>query len=76
MCTSVYLSGGFFGRTLDYESSFGEAVLFSPRGSFVFGEARNRYATLGIGVLCDGYPMYFDGMNEWGLCAAALDFKG
>ena len=76
MCTSVYLSDGFFGRTLDFENRFGEELLFSPRSSFTFGEAKNRYSVLGIGAMREGYPMYFDGMNEWGLCAAALDFTG
>ena len=26
MCTSVFLKSGFFGRTLDYETSFGEPI--------------------------------------------------
>ena len=76
MCTSVYLDDGFFGRTLDYERGFGEVVITSPRSSFYFGDAGNRYASMGVGVIRDGYPMYFDGMNEWGLCGAALDFTG
>ena len=76
MCTSVYLDSGYFGRTLDYERSFGEEVLRSPRGSYCFGEARNRYACLGVGVFDGRNPMYFDGINEFGLCAAALNFSG
>lgn len=76
MCTSVYLDSGYFGRTLDYERSFGEEVLRSPRGSYCFGEARNRYACLGVGVFDGINPMYFDGINEFGLCAAALNFSG
>ena len=76
MCTAVYLNEGYFGRTLDYERSFGEEVLHSPRGSFCYGQAKNRYAALGVGV-CDGdCPMYFDGINEFGLCGAALNFSG
>jgi choloylglycine hydrolase len=76
MCTSVFLSSGFFGRTLDYEHSFDEEILLSPRTSFRLGEAYNRYAALGIGVMRDNTPLYFDGMNEFGLCAAALNFPG
>ena len=76
MCTSVFLKGGFFGRTLDYESGFGEEILFSPRGSFLFGQANNRYSMIGVGVMREKTPMYFDGMNEFGLCGAALNFPG
>jgi choloylglycine hydrolase len=76
MCTSVFLKSGFFGRTLDYETSFGEEVLFSPRDSFRFGQADNRYSMIGVGVMRGKTPMYFDGMNEFGLCSAALNFPG
>ena len=74
MCTSVFLKSGFFGRTLDYETSFGEEVLFTPRSGFRFGQADNRYSMMGVGVMREGRPMYFDGMNEFSLCAAALNF--
>ena len=67
MCTSVFLDSGYFGRTLDYEKSFGEVVLFSPGGSFAYGKAKNRYACLGVGVAGDDMPLYFDGINEHGL---------
>ena len=76
MCTSVFLKSGFFGRTLDYETSFGEEILFSPRGGFRFGQADNRYSMIGVGVMRGSTPMYFDGMNEFSLCAAALNFPG
>lgn len=76
MCTSVFLKSGFFGRTLDYETSFGEEILFSPRGGFRFGQADNRYLMMGVGVMRGKTPMYFDGMNEFSLCAAALNFPG
>lgn len=76
MCTAIKLQSGLFGRTLDYETSFGEEVLLTPREQVTFGESKNRYAMLGVGVMRDGIPLYFDGMNEWGLCAAALNFKG
>lgn len=77
MCTAIHLSDdGLFGRTLDYESSFGEGVVFTPREFMRIGEARNRYAILGVGVVRENVTLYFDGMNEWGLCGAALNFEG
>lgn len=74
MCTAISFGNGVFGRTLDYECSFGERVLVAPRGFFPIGESRNRYAIIGIGIQDEGTPLYFDAMNEWGLSAAALNF--
>lgn len=81
MCTAVTLSAGdfFFGRNLDYEQRYGETLLFIPRhfrppnGCFPLGEGR---ALLGIGCFREGYPLFFDGMNERGLCMAGLRFAG
>lgn len=75
MCTAIHLCNeGLFGRTLDFESSFGEGVVFTPREFMRMGEARNRYSMLGVGVVKDNATLYFDGMNEWGLTGAALHF--
>lgn len=78
MCTAISFGEGLFGRTMDYEISFGERVLAVPRGIFPIGESRNRYSIIGIGIEDEksGTPLYFDGMNEWGLSAAALNFPG
>ena len=75
MCTAIHLCDeGLFGRTLDYETGFGEGVVFTPREFMRIGEARNRYSMLGVGVVKDGATLYFDGINEWGLAGAALNF--
>lgn len=77
MCTAINVcEDGVFGRTLDFERDFGEGVVFSPRGSLAIGEAKNRYAMLGIGVVKGDKVLYFDGLNEWGLSGAALNFQG
>lgn len=76
MCTAINIDGNFFARTLDYERSFGEQIIITPRERVTYGKAQNRYATIGIGVVKDGSPLYFDGMNEWGLAVAALNFPG
>ena len=80
MCTAIALARGgrFFGRTLDLEYHYNESVtiapsnfLFrSPSGSLVQG----RYAMIGMATVVDGYPLYYDAMNEQGLCMAALHF--
>ena len=74
MCTAIKFDERFFGRTLDFERSFGEELTVTPREKLRIGEANNRYAIMGIGVKIGHTPLYFDGVNEWGLCAAALNF--
>jgi len=77
MCTAIHLCDeGLFGRTLDYEMGFGEEVVITPRETITMGETKNRYAMVGVGVFKEGATLYFDGMNEWGLCGAALNFPG
>ena len=73
MCTAINL-GRIFGRTFDYEHSFGEQIILTPREKVTYGMSKNRYATMGVGVLQNEEPLYFDGVNEHGLCGAALNF--
>lgn len=77
MCTA-FSCGGLFGRTLDFERSFGEKLLFVPRNhSLDFRYAKRReshFAFLGVGVACGNFPLMFDGVSELGVFAAALNF--
>lgn len=84
MCTSlsVFLSPDgrhrLFGRNLDLEDHFGEAVTITPR-SFPLPFRRlpsvsEHYAIIGMAAMADGYPLYADAMNERGLCMAGLNF--
>ena len=82
MCTAVSFvaNSHFFGRTLDYERSYGEGVAVTPR-RYTFkwrhGETlHEQYAMVGMAVVQDGYPLYYDAINEKGLCAAGLLFAG
>lgn len=82
MCTAVtYLTDNFyFGRTLDYEMSYGESVVITPRRfPLVFRHTAAReqhYALIGIAHVADGYPLYYDAVNEKGLGMAGLRFAG
>lgn len=82
MCTAAtYKTKDFyFGRTLDYEFSYGEEVTITPRNySFHFVEAgdRNRhYALIGMAHVAEDYPLYYDAVNEKGLGMAGLNFVG
>lgn len=82
MCTAVtYRRKDFyFGRTLDYEHSWGEEVVTTPRNYplvFRHGNALEKhYAILGMACVANGYPLYFDAVNECGLAMAGLNFVG
>lgn len=82
MCTAAtYKTKDFyFGRTLDYEFSYGDEVVITPRNySFSLrnvGELTNHYAIIGMAYVADDYPLYYDAMNEKGLAMAGLNFVG
>ena len=82
MCTAAtYKTKQFyFGRTLDYEFSYGEEVTVTPRRfSFDFGDfgiKNNHYAIIGMAHIENNYPLYYDAVNEKGLGMAALNFVG
>ena len=80
MCTAVsFLSKDhYFGRNLDVECAYGEKIVITPR-NFPFGfkhsdSLENHYAIIGAGIVCDGFPLYFDATNEKGLSMAGLRF--
>ncbi|MBO5322915.1 MAG: choloylglycine hydrolase [Oscillospiraceae bacterium] len=82
MCTAVtYQKRHFyFGRTLDYDVHYGEAVTFTPRQFCLkyrhLPENGSHYAMLGMAHVANGYPLYYDAMNEHGLAMAGLNFVG
>ncbi|MBS7369054.1 MAG: choloylglycine hydrolase [Oscillospiraceae bacterium] len=82
MCTAAtYKTKDFyFGRTLDYEFSYGDEITVTPRNyPFAFRSGRktdNHFAILGMAHVADGFPQYYDAMNERGLCIAGLNFVG
>lgn len=82
MCTAIsYQSKDhYFGRTMDYEISFGEKVVVTPRNyplKFrLVSDLDNHYSMIGMAAVADGYPLYFDATNERGLSMAGLNFPG
>lgn len=82
MCTAAcYKTNDFyFGRTLDYEFSYGDEVTVTPRNySLKFRHSENlesHYAIIGMAFVADDYPLYYDAFNEKGLCMAGLNFVG
>lgn len=82
MCTAAtYKTKDFyFGRTLDYEFSYGDEVTITPRNypfEFRFmGKVDSHYAIIGMAHIVNDYPLYYDAVNEKGLGIAGLNFVG
>ena len=82
MCTAAtYKTKDFyFGRTLDYEFSYGDEVVITPR-NYSLGfrhtdDISSHYAMIGAAYVAEGYPLYYDAVNEKGLGMAGLNFVG
>ena len=82
MCTAaVYRTKDtYFGRTLDYEFSYGDEVTITPRNYPLkfrhIGAIEKNYAILGMAHVVGDYPLYYDAINEKGLGMAGLNFVG
>ena len=82
MCTAIHLikNGHYFGRNLDLEYHYNEAITVTPRNfDFKFKAPflnNERYAIIGMATTVDGYPLYYDACNEAGLAMAGLNFPG
>jgi len=84
MCTGVRFGDDagnmYFGRNLDWSEGYGQKVVITPRGykykSAFLGEMANSPAVIGMGIVADNVPLYFDCANEHGLAVAGLNFPG
>ena len=80
MCTAITLKTAdfYFGRNLDLEYHYNEAVTVTPRNySFNFRNGKtleNHFAIIGMATVSDGYPLYYEATNEKGLSLAGLNF--
>ncbi len=80
MCTAIsYRANKFyFGRNLDLYYHFDESVTVTPR-NFNFKlkngkEIFSHLAIIGVATVSEGFPLYYDAVNETGLCMAGLNF--
>lgn len=84
MCTGIRFSDGdghlYLARNLDWTSGYGERVVVTPTGyapRSPFGAIPSiRHATIGMGIVEDDTPLYFDCGNDVGLAVAGLNFPG
>lgn len=82
MCTAATYKAGdaYFGRTLDYDFSYGDEITITPR-NYVFNlrhteDIKSHYAIIGMAHIAENYPLYYDAINEKGLGIAGLNFVG
>ncbi|MCZ2263039.1 choloylglycine hydrolase [Isoptericola sp. QY 916] len=84
MCTGIRFSDGhgsvYLARNLDWTSGYGQQVVMTPTGfapSSPFGAVPDiRHATIGMGIVEESTPLYFDCGNDVGLAVAGLNFPG
>lgn len=85
MCTALTLKTkdgyNLFGRNMDLQYSFNQAVILVPRNyeyrDRVTNEIKkNKYAIIGMASVIEDYPAFADAMNEKGLACAGLNFPG
>ena len=84
MCTGVRFSDDqgnmYFGRNLDWSCGYGQKVVVTPRGytlkSAFLGDLKVKYALIGMAIIEENTPLYFDCANEAGLAIAGLNFPG
>ncbi|MBR5516138.1 MAG: choloylglycine hydrolase family protein [Clostridia bacterium] len=79
MCTAIKY-GNLFGRNFDLDFEFEQNILFTARDFEIPGRntpaLKNHYSIMGMGVISQDFPLYYDAMNEKGLAIAALNFPG
>ncbi len=84
MCTGARFSDDsgnmYFGRNLDWSTPYGQKVVITPRGykykTAFLGENTKSPALIGMGIIAENTPLYFDCANENGLAIAGLNFPG
>ena len=85
MCTGVRFSDDkgnmYMGRNLDWSEGYGQKVVITPKG-FSYNSAFNgalsskNGAIIGMAIVVENTPLYFDCYNESGLGIAGLNFPG
>ncbi|MDO5481033.1 MAG: choloylglycine hydrolase [Candidatus Saccharibacteria bacterium] len=84
MCTGVCFNDDkgrmYFGRNLDWSVGYGQKIVVTPTGykykSAFLGETSPKYAVIGMGIIEENIPLYFDCGNDAGLAVAGLNFPG
>jgi choloylglycine hydrolase len=84
MCTGIRFSDGdghlYLARNLDWTTGYGQRVLVTPAGYPIrspFGAVHEvRHTVIGMGIVEESTPLYFDCGSDAGLAVAGLNFPG
>ena len=86
MCTGLRFSDNqgnlYFARNLDWSCGYGQRVVITPTGYDVaahspFGATPEiKHPVIGMGIVAEDTPLYFDCANDQGLAVAGLNFPG
>ena len=84
MCTGIRFSDGsghlYLARNLDWTTGYGEQVVITPTGYAThspFGAVPSiKHAVIGMGIVQEDTPLYYDCGNDAGLAVAGLNFPG
>lgn len=82
MCTAATCKTKdfYFGRTLDYDFSYGDEIVITPRSYPLpfrnMQTIERHYAMIGMAHVAEDYPLYYEAVNEKGLGMAGLNFVG
>lgn len=84
MCTGIRFADAegrmYFGRNLDWTQGYGERVVAVPPDAAIPaaferpGDPETGRTVIGMGIIADGIPLYFDCGNDAGLAVAGLNF--
>jgi len=85
MCTGIRFVDNngrmYFGRNLDWSVPYGQKVVVTPRAysyksAFLGDMPMKAGAVIGMAIVEENIPLYFDCANENGLAIAGLNFPG
>lgn len=84
MCTAIRFSDNkgnmYFGRNLDWSVGYGQRIVITGKGynleSAFCGKITSAHAIIGMGIIEEDVPLYFDCGNDAGLAIAGLNFPG
>ena len=84
MCTGIRFTDAegnmYFGRNLDWTCGYGEDIIITPKHykrTYAFeGEGSAVGDVIGVAIVVNNMPLYFDAANDQGLAIAGLNFPG
>ena len=84
MCTGVRFvddkGNMYFGRNLDWSTNYGQHVVITPSGykpNSPFNAIQTiAHPVIGMAIVVENTPLYFDAANDKGLAVAGLNFPG